>query len=200
MRYLTLSIISLLLLCSPALAEEISEVESLIRKNIDAVVLIVQNKELHQKDKNEKVVDIVNSILDFQLMAKLSLGKKYWPKLSKEEREEFTDLFVKRLQDSYVEKLVLYSDEKVVYESPQKVKKRIHMQTYMISKDNKISMLFKLYDSKTSWRIYDIEIQGVSIIQSFRSQFDGVLKTGTITDLLEKLEAPDQIQFKTPEP
>ena len=51
-------------------------------------------------------------------------------------------------------------------------------------------MLYKLYVSKSGWRIYDIEIQGVSIIRSYRSQFAEILKNGTFDDLLEKLEKP----------
>jgi phospholipid transport system substrate-binding protein len=125
-------------------------------------------------------------------MAKLTLGRKYWPGLAKEKKERFEELFIKRLKESYIEKLTryTYTDEKIVYDAPIQVKKKIHIPTDLISKDNKISMLYKLYKSKYNWKIYDIEIEGVSIIKTYRSQFNQVLSSGTIDDLLIKLEEP----------
>jgi phospholipid transport system substrate-binding protein len=121
-------------------------------------------------------------------MAKLSLGKKYWPDLTEENKERFTELFIKRLRTSYLDNLTIYTDENVTYEPAVQVKKKIHVPTYLISKQKKISMLYKLYQSESDWKIYDVEIQGVSIIRSYRSQFSEILKNGTTDDLLLKLE------------
>ena len=120
-------------------------------------------------------------------MAKLSLGRKYWPGLTKEERQRFTELFTKRLKESYLDDLTLYTDEKVVFKTPVQVKRKIKISTELVSKDNKISMLYKFHKSTDSWLIYDIEVQGVSIISTYRSQFDQVLSKGTIDELLLKL-------------
>jgi len=85
----------------------------------------------------------------------------------------------------------LYTDERVIYETAVQVKKKIKIQTYLISKDNKISILYKLYYPKGQWKIYDLEIQGVSVIQTYRSDFTQVLQNGTIDDLMLKLEEPE---------
>jgi phospholipid transport system substrate-binding protein len=77
------------------------------------------------------------------------------------------------------------------------MKKRVQLPTYLVSKGTRYSMLYKLYNKKNSWKIYDIEIQGVSIISTYRSQFDGVLKHGTIQDLLEKLKSQDEFRLNT---
>ena len=150
----------------------------------------MQKKDLSQQAKNSKVVEIVTPMFNFDLMAKLSLGKKYWPDLSPEQKERFTELFVERLRQSYLNKLTAYTDEKVVYESPVAVSKKVHVPTLLISKGNEISMLYKLYPSSNSWKIYDIEIQGVSIIRSYRSQFKEILQKGTFDKLLQKMEEP----------
>jgi phospholipid transport system substrate-binding protein len=81
-----------------------------------------------------------------------------------------------------------YSDVKVVYQSPVQVKNKVHIPTEVISEDTKISMLYKFYQSKDGWKIYDIEVEGVSLIVTYRSQFDHVLRKGSIDDLLIKLE------------
>jgi len=190
MKNLLVAAISLLLFYQSALADDKSEVEELLKKNLDAVFSVLQKKDLAQQEKNQDIVDIVTPMFDFELMAQLSLGKKHWPGLSQEEKKRFTDLFIQRLKASYLKNFTLYTDEKLFYEPAVQVKKKIHTPTYLISKDKKISILYKFYKAENNWKIYDLEIQGVSIIRSYRSQFSDILENGTVDDLLLKLEAP----------
>ena len=190
MKNLLVAAISLLLFYQSALADDRSEVQELLKKNLDAVFSVLQKKDLAQQEKNQEIVDIVTPMFDFELMAQLSLGKKHWPGLSQEEKKRFTDLFIQRLKASYLKNFTLYTDEKLFYEPAVQVKKKIHTPTYLISKDKKISILYKFYKAEKNWKIYDLEIQDVSIIRSYRSQFSGILENGTVDDLLLKLEAP----------
>jgi phospholipid transport system substrate-binding protein len=190
MKNLLVAAISLLLFYQSALADDKSEVQELLKKNLDAVFSVLQKKDLAQQEKNQEIVDIVTPMFDFELMAQLSLGKKHWPGLSQEEKKRFTDLFIQRLKASYLKNFTLYTDEKLFYEPAVQVKKKIHTPTYLISKDKKISILYKFYKAEKNWKIYDLEIQDVSIIRSYRSQFSGILENGTVDDLLLKLEAP----------
>jgi phospholipid transport system substrate-binding protein len=182
--------ICLLLLCQSVAADDKSEVEELLKNNLDAVFSVLQKKDLEQQAKNEEIVDIVTPMFDFELMARLSLGKKHWLSLSQDKKERFTALFKKRLKASYLDSFTLYTDEKIFYEPAIQVKKKIHNPTYLISKDKKISILYKFYKAEENWKIYDLEIQDVSIIRSYRSQFRSILENGTIDDLLLKLENP----------
>ncbi len=197
MRCLLCLFICLLFSPNPALADEPASVKALLQEKIDAVVLILQDKGLDRKTQDDQIIEIVTPIFDFQTMAKLSLGKKYWPGLNERKKDEFSDLFTKRMQESYLEKLHLYTDEKVIYEEPLEEKRTIHIPTSLLSKDDKISMIYKFYQSKTGWKIYDVEIAGVSVIQTYRSQFDGVLKQGTIDDLLAKLNVAGEFVIPT---
>jgi phospholipid transport system substrate-binding protein len=129
-------------------------------------------------------------MFDFELMARLSLGKKHWSGLSQDKKVRFTELFINRLKASYLSNFNLYTDEKVLYDPSVQVKNKIHAPTYLVSKDKKISILYKFYKAQENWKIYDLEIQGVSIIRSYRSQFSSILESGTIDDLLLKLENP----------
>ncbi|MDH3957605.1 MAG: ABC transporter substrate-binding protein [Desulfobacteraceae bacterium] len=181
---------SLLLLSQAVTADDKSAAEEFIKSNLDAVFTVLQNKDLSQETRNSEVEKIVTPMFDFTLMGKLSLGKTYWPELSPDQRERFTELFVERLRRSYLNKLTAYTDEKIIYESPVAVKKKVHMPTLLISKGKKISMLYKLYPTNNSWKIYDVEIEGVSIIRSYRSQFNEILQKGTFDDLLQKMERP----------
>jgi len=191
MKVFLYSIFSLLLLSQTVTADDKSAAEDFIKSNLDAVFTILHKKDLSQQTRNDEIVEIVTPMFDFKLMAKLSLGKKYWPGLSQEHKERFTELFVERLRGSYLNKLTAYTDEKIIYESPVAVKKKVHMPTLLISKGKKISMLYKLYPTNNSWKIYDVEIEGVSIIRSYRSQFNEILQKGTFDDLLQKMQKPD---------
>ena len=190
MKVLLYAGFSLLLLSQAVTADDKSAAEEFLKSNLDAVFAVLQNKDLSPQARNSEVVEIVTPMFDFKLMGKLSLGKKYWPDLSPEQRERFTELFVERLRQSYLNKLTAYTDEKIIYESPVAVKKKVHMPTLLISKGKKISMLYKLYSSNNSWKIYDVEIEGVSIIRSYRSQFNEILQKDTFDDLLQKMERP----------
>ena len=192
MKSLLYAVLSLLILSQTVMADDISSAEKVLKSKLDAVILVLQKNDLEQETKNNEVIEIVTPLFDFSLMARLSLGRKYWSGLTKENKKSFTDLFVKRLKESYLEKLNLYTNEIIVYKDPVQVKKKIHIPTELISKDNKIEMLYKLYKSKRGWQIYDLEIQGVSIISTYRSQFAEVMSTGTIDDLLLKLEKQEK--------
>jgi phospholipid transport system substrate-binding protein len=194
MKSLLYAVLSLLILSQTVIANDKSAAEEILKSKLEAVISVLQKKEVELEAKKKEIDEIVTPIFDFSLMAKLTLGRKFWPGLSKEKKERFTELFIKRLKESYLGKLTrdTYTDEKIVYNAPIQVKKRIHIPTELISKENKISMLYKLYKSKQNWKVYDIEIEGVSVITTYRSQFNEVLSSGSIDDLLMKLEEPEK--------
>lgn len=166
-------------------------VKDLLQNRIEAAIDILKN-DIDQQEKDEQIIEIITPLFNFSLMSKLSLGKRYWPDLSKEDKHKFTELFTKRLKESCLNKLNLYTDEKVIFKTPIQVKRKMKIPTELISKGDTVTILYKFYKSKDGWFIYDVEVQGVSIISTYRSQFDQVLREGTINDLLSKLEEPEQ--------
>jgi phospholipid transport system substrate-binding protein len=182
------TVIGVLLLGQTVNADDKDAAGEFLKGNLDAVFTVLQKKDLEKHAKRDQIEEIVTPMFDFKRMAKLSLGRKFWPDLSREDKEKFTNLFLERLRQSYLNKLTAYTDEKIIYESPVAVKKKVHVPTNLVSNDNKISMLYKLYPSNNTWKIYDVEIQGVSIIRSYRSQFKEILQNGTFDDLLQKMQ------------
>ena len=155
-----------------------------------AVISVLQNKELEQQAKEKQISKIVEPLFDFPLMAKLSLGRKHWPKLNETQRETFTKLFSERLKRSYWKKIAMYKDEKLLFKPTEQKKKIYHIPTELIYKDKKVAILYKLRKVEKSWKIYDVEIQGVSVLLTYRSQFDEILSRGTVKDLLSRLSKP----------
>ena len=171
----------------PVLADEKSDLLQITSEKIGTVIQLLKNKTLDKQERNKRIVEVVNPFFDFKRMARLSLGKKHWVKMNKAQKKEFSALFVKRLQESYLEKLELYTDEDVVVENAKQVKKRIHVLTRLVSKTDKKDMVYKFYKSRRGWKVYDVVILGVSVVQTYRSQFNGLLRKGTIDDVLKKL-------------
>ncbi|MDJ0818465.1 MAG: ABC transporter substrate-binding protein [Desulfobacterales bacterium] len=188
------AVLILIFTVPPAIAANRPTAEELLKENLTAVFVILNKQSLSPDAKKNEIERIVNPLFDFSLMAKLTLGRKFWPGLSADQRERFTELFIERLRNSYLDRLTLYTDEKVQYEPAVAVKKKVQIPTYLVSKDDKISILYKFYDSSSGWRIYDLEVQGVSIIRSYRSQFHEILRSGSFDDLLAKLEKSPEDQ------
>jgi phospholipid transport system substrate-binding protein len=182
--------LGLLILSQPSMADDKRDAEEIVKSKLDAVFAVLQKKDLDQQARKKEINEIVTPMFDFGLMAKLSLGRKHWPNLTREKKEKFTQLYIELLKTSYLDKLALYTDEEVIFEPPAQVKKKVHIPTQLISKDRKTSILYKLYKPADDWKVYDLEIQGVSIIRSYRSQFGEILQSGTIDDLLLKMEKP----------
>ena len=188
------SLIVLLMLfftSSALVADEVSEIRAMTKEKVDIVINILKDKSLSKNEKKEGILETIDGLFDFSLMARLSLGKKHWKSLSKEKRKEFSELFVERLKLSYLEKLDLYTDEEVVVDEARKTKKnRVEVLTYLVTKDDKKEMIYKLYKTKKKgWMVYDVDVLGVSIVQTYRSQFSGVLKKETMEQLMERMRS-----------
>ena len=181
-----------------AIIKDPNDPNELLLAKWDAVITVIQNKELDQSLKNKIIDKIISPIFDSELMAKLVLGRTHWPKLTATQRKKFTELFVERLKSFYLEKINLYKDEKVLFKPAMQNKNTILIPMLLISNDKEVAILYKLHkideqfksNKNECWKIYDVEVQGVSILLTYRSQFDDILSRGTIEDLLSELKKP----------
>jgi len=176
-------------------ADEVSEIQAMTKEKVDLVIQTLKDKSLSKKEKKEGILKTIDGLFDFNLMARLSLGKENWKPLSKSKRKEFSKLFVERLKQSYLDKLDLYTDEEVVVgEAKQTKKNRVEVLTFLVSKDDKKEMTYKLYKSKKKgWLVYDVDVLGVSIVATYRSQFSGILKKGSMEQLLERMRSTGEL-------
>ena len=186
---LILMVLFLLGFTQSVFADDKIEIKEMMKETIGSVTTLIQDKKITKDERNKKIEALVTPLFDYGLMGRLSIGKKQWKKLSKEERKKFSRLFEERVTQSYISKLDLYSDEVVVIDDAIKVKSRIHLPTHLMQKNEKRDILYKFYKSKKrGWLIYDVDILGVSLIQTYRTQFSGILKNDSFAVLLEKLK------------
>jgi len=187
-------ICSIFLFANNLLANDKVELEKKFISTIDSVILTVQNKTFSKEERNSKIVDLLTPMFDFELMAKLSLGKR-WKTLSSSDRSKFVTLYVKRMKKSYSSKLDAYSDEKIEITSIKQAKSnRIQIVSNLISKENKLEISYKFWKpkkqkiEKNKWLIYDVVILGISILKTDKAQFREFLQTKTIEDLMSELD------------
>jgi len=169
-----------------------TEIKDSMSKTIETITILIKDKSIEKPARHEKIEILVTPLFDFGLMARLSLGKTQWKKITPKERKNFSDLFATRIKQSYMNKLDLYTDEQVIIDDAVRVKSRIHLPTHLVRKNEKRDILYKFYKSKKrGWLIYDVDILGVSIIQTYRSQFAGILKKDSFDVLIEKLKTEE---------
>lgn len=174
------------------------EIQNVMTKKIDSVLTILEQKNVPFSKKGEQIIKIIDEVFDYELMARIALGKETWDTLSEQKQKEFTKIFETKLKNSYIEKLELYNDQKVkiIGLNPYK-NARLQLETELLGKEGTYKINYNFYNkSKDSeqWLIYDVDLVGVSIIQTYRQQFAGLLKEKTFDEMLVLLENPNTKQ------
>ena len=189
-------ILSLMLFAiTSANAMKQDEIQNIMTKKIDNVLTILEQKNIPFNKKGEQIIKIIDEVFDYELMARIALGKETWDTLSEQKQKEFTKIFETKLKNSYIEKLELYNDQKVkiIGLNPYK-NARLQLETELLGKEGTYKINYNFYNkSKDSeqWLIYDVDLVGVSIIQTYRQQFSGLLKEKTFDEMLVLLENPN---------
>ena len=125
-----------------------SQIQQVMNKKVHQVLDILKNSSLSQTQKETKSIKVMNSVFDYSTMAKISLGKK-WKTLSTAEQKQFTKAFEKKIKHSYVDKLRLYDNQKVVTKSLKKVKStRITLENQIIGKTDTYKVVYLFYKDK----------------------------------------------------
>ncbi len=188
-------ILTLFIFANLSFAITKENIQTEMGNKIDKVLIILKDSKLSKEQKANEIILQMNSAFDYTLMSRLSLGK-IWKEISEEKRVQFIKLFTQKLKDSYIEKLDLYTDELVEIVGIEESKKnRVILKTQLIGKDEKYDINYKFYkikDTNDTWLIYDIDIIGVSIIQTYRKQFSGFLKENSFDELLAHLKNKKQ--------
>lgn len=185
---------SFLLVATFGFALEFDKIDTTMEKNINQTIHILQTSNKNIESIAKEIFTMFDSIFDYHLMAQLSLSKKY-KTLSPSQQKEFDVAFEKNLKQSFTDKLHLYKDETMKVLGGQKTKaNRYNLKTSIIL-DGKIHYItFKFHEFNQDWKIYDVDILGISVIQTYRSQFADIISQEGFEKLLQKLES--EIRFE----
>ena len=188
MKRVSCFLLFFLLLSQIVVADVETEAEKTLKSSVGKVFTVMLDEEMTIDQKKSKVIEITNAAFNYPLMAKLSVGKAHWSKFRTKQREEFTSLFTELFRSFYVDKLDLFSNEEVIFQPANAVQeKKVQIPTILLSKGKKYSILYKMSNTKDEWKIYDVIIEGVSLIHTYRSQYNHILESGGVEDLLTKM-------------
>lgn len=169
-----------------------NEIQPTMTKKIDTVLSILEKKDLTIPQKGDEIIKVIDEVFDYELMAKIALGKETWNSISENKQKKFAKVFENKLKKSYIEKLELYNNQKVkILGLKPHNNTRLQLETELVGKDSTYKISYNFYNrSKDAeeWLIYDVDLVGVSIIQTYRQQFAGLLKEKTFDEMLVQFE------------
>jgi len=189
-RFFLVLFFSLLLLQTSAVYA--GEPTDQMKQTIDSVLDILKNKELKRpekaKERRAAIRKIIDSRFDFEEMSKRSLAL-YWRKRTPEEKSEFTALYSDLLERTYVTKIEKYENEKILYGRETLDDGYAVVKTNIITKDNiEIPIDYRLLKKDAKWEVYDVVIEGVSLVNNYRTQFANILGSSSYGELVKKMK------------
>lgn len=163
-----------------------------VKQTVDAVLQVLRNKELKKPEKTEQrraqIRKIVSERFDFEEMAKRSLAQ-HWKKRTPQEQKEFVPLYTDLLENTYIKKLERYEDEKVVYLSEKIEGTYAVVKTNIVTtKEVEIPIEYRLMKEGNQWKAYDVVIEGVSLVNNYRNQFNSIIGSGSYEELVKRLK------------
>lgn len=178
-----------LIFTMPVLA---SPAQEQLKASIDKILLILKDPSLKGEEKVTQRRQALRCAIDerfsFKKMSQFSLAR-HWKTISPVQQEKFVELFGKLLEETYVSKIESYTNEKIEYTGESVSKKKAKIYSQVIADDIKIPIEYRMFKaSKDNWMIYDMLIEGISLIKNYRTQFDDILQKDSFEELLEELQ------------
>lgn len=162
-----------------------------VKKTVDEVVRIVSDKEMKKNDvkRRQALKRTISTIFDYNEMAKRSLGK-HWNQRSAAEKKQFTDLFASLLENSYASKIESYNNEKIVYlkESTDGDHAEVKSKVVTVKRDE-FTLDYRIINQNGKWMVYDVVIEGVSLVSNYRTQFNKIITSQGYPELVKKLQS-----------
>ncbi len=162
-----------------------------LKGNVKKVLDVLRDPSLKgeaaKKTKKAKIRSISNRMFDFSELSKRTLGLN-WKKFSKEQQMEFIELYQSLLEGVYADRIMAYADEEIIFnrENPLS-EKTVEVQTTVVTKKADIPIHYRMIQKEGDWRVYDVVIEGVSLITNYRTQFREILSHKTPESLLDTL-------------
>lgn len=159
-----------------------------IKGSTDQVLGILKDPSLkeNQELRDQRLWEVIAARFDFEEMAKRALAI-HWRDRSPQEQREFVDLFGRLLHKSYSGKLAQYSDEKIEYLGEQVEGDRAEVRTKIISKGTEIPIEYRMLKRSEDWRVYDVVIEGVSLVNNYRNQFHRIVVSSGYKELIQRM-------------
>ena len=164
-----------------ALADEPLKI---IEIRVDRIVKILGDKGLEEDIKVKQLEMAANETFDYVYLSRMTLGRN-WLNLDDGQRSEFVDLYRRLLEKNYMGQLLAYTDEKVVFDRQTMLSDtKAEVDSNIVSSDKKIPITYRLIRRDGDWKVYDLVIEGISLVSNYRTQFNDILSRQTPAEML----------------
>lgn len=162
-----------------------------VKLNINKVLDVLRDPSLKgesgKNTKRQKIRSISEKMFDYPELSRRTLGID-WKKLNTAQQNEFTDLYKSLLEDAYADKIINYTDEKVAFSRENQLsEKTFEVQTTVLTKKADIPIYYRVIQKDGEWKVYDVVIEGISLINNYRNQFRDILMNKSPEVLIDTL-------------
>lgn len=162
-----------------------------IKGTVNEVIRLLEDKDLKKPDRREERRKLLEKVIgerfSYEEMAKRSLAAQ-WPKLNDGQKQEFVGLFQSLLSRTYSDKIESYSGEPVQYVNERNQEGYAEVRTKVISGKAEIPLDYRLMTKAGDWRVYDVVVDGISLVNNYRGQFTKIISSpGGYPELVETL-------------
>ena len=173
-----------------ALAADADSATQAVKETVDRVLLVLANDDLKGPERAEEKRSLLQKVIgerfDYEEMGKRTLGL-HWRDLNDAQQKEFVELFQNFLSNTYAGNVDGYSGEQVEYLKERRKGEFAEVQTKVMSPKIEVPLDYRLMRKSTGWMVYDVVIDGVSLVKNFRGQFDRIIRGSSFQGLLDKL-------------
>ncbi|MGH7386350.1 MAG: MlaC/ttg2D family ABC transporter substrate-binding protein [Candidatus Rokuibacteriota bacterium] len=182
---------ALLVFVSASAALALTPTET-VKSRVDEALQSLSQIEASER-RHAEIRRAADALFDFPEMSRRALGR-HWTDRTPAEREEFVRLFTDLVARSYVGKIDRYAGEPIAYTGERVDGDRASVRSEVVTaKGSQIPVEYRLHRVKDSWTAYDVFIENVSLVGTYRSQFDRIIKTESFADLLRRLREKGQV-------
>ncbi|HVO85420.1 MAG TPA: ABC transporter substrate-binding protein [Syntrophobacteria bacterium] len=165
----------------------LAAVQANVNKVLDVLRDPAMKAETAKEVKKEKLRAIYEKMFDEIELAKRTLARN-WNALDVAQRREFVQLFRQVLEKAYIDKILSYTNEKVVFDKETVLAdNQAEVQTRIITASKEIPIFYRVIQKDGTWKVYDVIVEGVSLVQNYRTQFSEILAKNSPKELLEIL-------------
>jgi len=162
-----------------------------VKNTITDVLSILGNEALRQpgrsEERRQQIEQVIRQRVNFWQMAQRALGSP-WTRLNDRERQEFVSLFVELIRDTVANKIDQYYDHQVFYLDEQREGTCAQVRTNLLGPKIDTSLDFRLENQSGEWLVYDVVIDGASIVRNYRTQFSRIIRDSAYAGLVEKIK------------
>lgn len=177
--------LALMLQCGPARA---GQAQDQLKSSVDGVLNVLSKTKPGDPGRLDKLHAAVETVFDPEELARRTLAS-HWESFSPEERKRFTAAFLKLLERTYLRRIEAYTDEKVVFLSEAELGEgRSEVSTKVVTANREVPIVYRMI-RKSGWKVYDVVIEGVSLVQNYRKQFNEILAKETPAQLIARVES-----------